>query len=127
VASVWVEGIDELNTVTAELRVKRARIGAQGIRVIKRQGHQIERWAKLFVPVDTGYLRSTIGPPVVQGSAASASAEVSVSATAEYAIYVEFGTRHMAPRAYMGPALDQVSPEFVAAVKAISDPFDKGR
>lgn len=126
VASVWVEGVEEMNKVAVELRHKNRRIGAQGAAVVKAAAFQVEATGKLFCPVDTGHLKSTIGPPNFSGDGRGGAMEAEISATARYAIYVEFGTRNMAPHAFMGPALDRVSPGFVAAVYAISDPFDGG-
>lgn len=123
-ASVWVEGIEDLNTVAVQLDVKSQRVGAQGSRVLRAATYQVEAVAKLFCPVDTGHLKSTIGPPEFSGDGRHGEMEGKVSATANYSIYVEFGTRRSAPQAFMGPALDRVSPGYVAAVHAISDPFD---
>lgn len=125
-ASVWVEGVDEMNRVAVDLRRKNHRIGAQGAAVLRVSAFRVEVWAKAFAPVDTGHLKSTIGPPKFSGDGRAGAMEATISATARYAVYVEFGTRHMAPRAFMGPALDRVSGDFVAAVHAISDPFDGG-
>jgi HK97 gp10 family phage protein len=125
-ASVWVEGVEEMNQVAVDLRRKNGRIGAQGATVVRAAALRVEATAKLFCPVDTGHLRGTIGPPQFSGDGRHGGMEAAISATARYAIYVEFGTRYMAPRAYMGPALDRVSPQFVAAAAAIADPFDGG-
>ena len=126
-ASVWVEGIEEINTISLQLHAKRNRIGAQGAAVVKAAAFAVEALGKQFCPVDTGHLRSTIGPPNFSGDGRSGGMEAAISATARYAVYVEWGTRYMAPRAFLGPALDRVGPEFAAAVEAISDPFDGGR
>lgn len=125
-ATIWFEGIEELYVVEAQLRRKRQRIGAQGAAVVRASALQVEALGKLFVPVDTGHLKSTIGPPSYRGDGRFGSMEAAISATARYAVYVEYGTRHMAPRPYMGAALDVVAPQFHAAAAAISDPFDGG-
>lgn len=122
-ATVWVEGIEEINTIRLEMRGKRGRIGAQGAAVVKASALQVEALGKLFCPVDTGHLKSTIGPPRFSGDGRYGEMEAAISATARYAIYVEWGTRNMAPHAFMGPALDRVGPDFAAAVEAISDPL----
>jgi HK97 gp10 family phage protein len=126
VATVWVEGIEEINTISEQLRTKKGRIGAQGSAVLRVSAFKVEALGKLFCPVDTGHLRGTIGPPRFSGDGRYGEVEAAISATAAYAGYVEWGTRYMAPRAYLGPALDRVGPEFAAAVAAISDPFDGG-
>lgn len=122
--SVWVEGIDELNTVAVQLRTAGARVGARGSMVLRASALRVEAGAKLFCPVDTGHLKGSIGPPEFIGDGRSGRAEAVITAHASYASYVEHGTKNMAPAAYMGPALDRVGPDFAAAVEAISDPFD---
>lgn len=52
-----------------------------------------------LVPVDTGYLRSTIS---VQ---ATSDTSVMAEATAEYAEYVEYGTYKMSAQPYFAPAV----------------------
>jgi HK97 gp10 family phage protein len=122
-ASVWVVGIDELNTVAAELRTAQARIGAKGSAVVRASALKVETWGKAFAPVKTGHLKGTIGVDF-HGDGRSGAMEAEIGPTAAYGRYVEFGTSRMAPQAYMGPALDRVSPDFVAACEAISDPFE---
>jgi HK97 gp10 family phage protein len=126
VATVWVEGIDDVNTIAVQLHRKSRRVGAQGAVVLRAAALRVEATAKLFAPVDTGHLKSTIGPPVYSGDGRGGGMEAAISATAAYARFVEWGTRNMAPRAFMGPALDRVGPEFAGAVAAIADPFDGG-
>jgi HK97 gp10 family phage protein len=123
VVSVWVEGIDELNTVELKLRAAKGRVGAKGSQVVRRSAFQVETWAKAFVPVRFGHLKGSIGPPSFSGDGRHGGMEATISATARYAAYVEWGTSRMAPRAFMGPALDRVSPDFAGAVEAISDPL----
>jgi HK97 gp10 family phage protein len=122
---MWFEGIDELNTITYELERANGQIGAKGAAVIRRSAHQVEAVAKLFCPVDTGHLKGTIGVDV-DGDGRFGAMSAEIGPTAHYGGYVEFGTRNMAPHAYMGPALDRVTPSFVAACEAITDPFDGG-
>lgn len=120
--SVWVEGIDELNTVEAELRTARGRIGSKGSAVVRAAALQVESLAKQFVPVDTGHLKGTISPEF-SGDGRFGGMEAEIGPTASYGGYVEWGTSRMAPHAYMGPALDRVAPDFVAACEAIADPL----
>jgi HK97 gp10 family phage protein len=123
--TVWFEGIDELNTVTADLARKNGRIGVQGSQVLRKSAAQVEALGKLFCPVDTGHLESTIGTSF-GGDGRSGAMSAEIGPTADYGGYVEWGTRNMAPHAYMGPALDRVAPSYVAAAAAISDPFGRG-
>lgn len=66
-----------------------------------------------LVPVDTGYLQSTI-------SSSSDDWSMTAYADAEYAQYVEFGTWKMAAQPYFAPALaaawDEAAPAFDQAI-----------
>lgn len=121
--TVWFEGIDDMNTVAADLRAASGRVGAKGAVVVRAAAARVEATAKLFAPVDTGNLRGSIGPPVIEGDGRSGDIEAAITAHANYSRFVEWGTERMAPAAFMGPALDRVGPEFAAAVEAISDPL----
>lgn len=70
--------------------------------------------AKSMCPVDTGTLQSSIGVST-EGNRAT------VSADADYAAYVEFGTSKMAPQPYLMPALlgnyDAILSEMASAIK----------
>lgn len=122
-ASIWVENIDELNTVEARLRTAQGRIGSKGSAVVRSAALRVEELAKQFVPVDTGHLKGTITPEF-SGDGRFGGMEAVIGPTANYGGYVEWGTSRMAPQAYMGPALDIVGPDFVAACEAIADPLD---
>ncbi|MCW5951793.1 MAG: HK97 gp10 family phage protein [Propionibacteriaceae bacterium] len=82
--------------------------------IIRKTAADIERDAKLFAPVDTGFLRSSIGIDSPDPM------EAVIGPTAEYAPFLEFGTAHMAPHAFMGPAFDRHSGDFVAAFDQLS-------
>lgn len=77
--------------------------------------------ARELVPVDTGFLQSSIVPVVVtSGFARGSSARfiAGVSARAHYWAHVEYGTIHMAARPYLTPARNEVArwlPGVVAA------------
>jgi HK97 gp10 family phage protein len=58
--------------------------------------------AKVLCPVDTGALQNSIG---VERNTPGPG-DVTVSATMEYAAYVEWGTSRRAAQPYMRPALD---------------------
>ena len=55
--------------------------------------------ARRLAPVRTGHLRSSIATGPIEGNT------VRVSATADYAAYVELGTRYMAAQPFLKPAL----------------------
>ena len=58
-------------------------------------------YAKRVVPVDTGFLRSSI-------TMSSAGNTATVTAAAGYALFVELGTHKMAAQPYLIPGLEQV-------------------
>jgi HK97 gp10 family phage protein len=72
--------------------------------VIQKSGHDIVARSQTICPVDTGNLKNSIG--VDFGGLGW-----EAGPTAHYGGYVEYGTRYMAPQAYMGPAFEQVTGE----------------
>lgn len=87
---------------------------------VRTRAHDIENLAKQNVPVDTGYLKSTIGVTLGVDDLIAV-----VGASAHYAAFVEYGTATpMAPRPYLGPAFEAVRPAFEADIAAIvKDPL----
>lgn len=118
--SVWFEGIDELNTVTADIRRATNRVGSDGAALVKRSAFAVEKLGKQFCPVDTGFLKGSITTDF-SGDGRFGAMEAEIGPEASYGVYVELGTRRAAPQAYMGPALDIVGPTFVAAAAALAD------
>lgn len=76
-----------------------AQIEAAVRRLLDNVADDIEADAQRIVPVDTGHLRSTIHRGPVEGHS------VKIHADADYAAYVELGTRHMDAQPYLKPAL----------------------
>lgn len=82
--------------------------------------------AKEIVPVRTGHLLESISAvfgedvedPDSDGSS-RAFAPVQVVADTPYASFVEFGTSKMAAHPFMGPAAEELEPEFLAGVDSI--------
>jgi HK97 gp10 family phage protein len=64
-------------------------------------GAEMEDTARQIVPVDTGFLQSTLYHRVDP-----AALTLEIGATADYAMYVEMGTRRMAAEPYLRPAFD---------------------
>lgn len=113
-ATVWFEGVDELNRVAAGFVVAGGRIGALGAAVLRKSAMDVERDAKMFCPVDTGNLRGSISTSF-SGDGRGGSMSAEIGPTASYGSYVEFGTSRMGPSAFMGPALDRNTPSFLEA------------
>lgn len=70
--------------------------------------------ATTLVPVDTGYLQSTINAWADEDSAEA-------EATAEYAQYVEYGTWKMAAQPYFEPALQQAQQAAIEVAIELQD------
>lgn len=116
-ATVWFDGVEDLNRLAADLTAGADRVtGERARQVIRKTAVDVERDAKAFAPVDTGNLKNSIGHSDLRRVGTSGTLEVEIGPTANYGGYVEWGTSRMAPRAYMGPALDRNTPAFVAAV-----------
>lgn len=76
-----------------------------------RLGTMIQNDARSRCPVDTGRLRASITVKrLPQG--------VVVGSNVEYAGYVEYGTRHMAARPYLRPAVAAAASRWPAVVKS---------
>lgn len=65
--------------------------------------------------VDTGHLRNSVQVQRPE------TFEALVTVGAEYAAHLEFGTRRMEARPYMGPAFAAIAPEFEDAMKRLFD------
>ena len=67
--------------------------------IIKRNGADLQQKAQINAPVDTGTLKRSIVPTIEDNGLTAR-----VKAGAEYAPYVEYGTRYMTAKPYMKPA-----------------------
>ena len=75
-------------------------------KLLKSVAADIQRKAMRTVPVDTGNLKRSILVDVSDDGK-----EATVTATADYAAYVEYGTRKMTARPFMRPAAEEVAKE----------------
>lgn len=91
-------------------------VGANVAKVVRKSAADVEAHAKARTPVDTGYLRSSIGSDHGRDGNLTYS---DIGPTANYGSYVEFGTHRAGPQPYMMPAADKVAPSFVAGVEAV--------
>jgi phage gpG-like protein len=71
-------------------------------RDLARRAVRVESAAKQACPVDTGRLRMSITWAL---GSDEAGVYADVGTNVEYALHVEYGTRHMAARPYLRPAL----------------------
>jgi HK97 gp10 family phage protein len=117
-----VDGIDldlgDLNRVAVALDRAAGQVGAAAAQVLRKTTLDIEATAKQFAPVDTGALRNSIGHDIT-GDGRYGVLEAEIGPTVDYAPYVEFGTSRQAPAAFMGPALDRHTPDFIAALEQL--------
>lgn len=82
--------------------------------VVKYSG-DLQKAAIRKVPVRTGHLKRSIQPPTFSEDVFTGT----VVATAEYAYWVEKGTRFMAAQPFMEPAFNEIRQEFLNAVQKV--------
>lgn len=75
-------------------------------KAVKLNGSEMERTMKNVSPVDTGFLRRSITSSI-------SSYEARVEPTAEYAAYVEYGTRKRYATPFVRPAMKMQEPKFI--------------
>lgn len=73
----------------------------------------VETDAKLFAPVDTGRMRSSINANIAPNGLSA-----SVDVATDYAVFVEFGTRTQAAQPFLGPAYEKNRLAFLSNLKA---------
>ena len=95
---------------------KAQQVVAKAAADVQRTGAAIAQ--QLFKPppegASTGATANSIGVDLEDGGLAA-----SIGPTTSYAPYLEFGTRRMSPRPFMGPALAAVEPSFTAAMEQL--------
>lgn len=75
--------------------------------VVQKNGSEIQTKAQQKAPVDTGNLKRSIGLTMRDGGLTA-----EVEPTAEYAPYVELGTRFMNAQPYLRPAFEEQKEQF---------------
>lgn len=101
-AGIKIEGLDKL-----QKHLKKQCTLDDVRNVVKMNGAELQNKAKRIAPVDTGTLKRSIGLEITE---AGMTAEV--EATAEYAPYVEYGTRFMKAQPYIRPSLEEQKKSF---------------
>lgn len=107
--NVQLTGINELRVA---LRGKTDLAAAR--RVVRRNGAQLQQKARKNAPVDTGFLRRSIGLKFSQGGLTATCA-----AGADYAPYQEWGTRCMTAHPFMKPAFAGQKAQFLRDMKQL--------
>lgn len=83
-------------------------------RVVRHNGAEMQEKAQRNAPVDTGTLERSIGLEITDSGMAA-----EVEPTAEYAPYVELGTRFMEAQPYLKPAFDDQKEKFKKDMKKL--------
>ena len=83
-------------------------------RVVRHNGAEMQAKAQRNAPVDTGYLKRSIGLEITAGGMTA-----EVEPAAEYAPYVELGTRFMEAQPYLGPAFNEQKEKFEKDMKKL--------
>lgn len=107
----WDTG--ELRALAADLGRASASATRKASQVVRKATLDVEARAKAYAPVDTGALMNSIASTFSDAGLSGV-----VGPTVEYGAYVEMGTSNpnYPPQPYMGPALADIEPGFVAAM-----------
>ena len=83
-------------------------------KVVRHNGAEMQAKAQQNAPVDTGTLKRCIGIEITDGGMTA-----EVEPTADYAPYVELGTRFMEAQPYLGPAFNEQKEKFKKDMKKL--------
>jgi HK97 gp10 family phage protein len=101
--------VSDVYALAVAMEAQTRTTAASAAQAVARSAAAIERDAKIFAPVDTGALRSSISRTVTGLTA-------EIGPTALYGGFVEHGTSRSGPNPYMRTALARATPGFVAAM-----------
>lgn len=104
----------EIGRLTADLKQAGLEAQRKAPTVVRKAATDVEAFAKIHAPVDTGYLRGSISADIQPFRAV-------IGPTASYGMHVEKGTSRQRPQPYMEPALRKVEPGFVAAMQKLAE------
>lgn len=107
--SIKISGADKLSDA-----LKHAQRMVDVKACVSKHGADLNKVMVEKAPVKTGFLRRSI-----KLSKSDDGMSVTVEPTAEYAPYLEYGTRFMRERPFVKPALEKVKPKFIRDVKKI--------
>ncbi len=111
--------ISEVRALGTRLANAGRRVGVDASRLLRVTALRIEADGKVFAPVDTGFLRSSISTTITgNGNAGIMTAEI--GPTAEYGIFQEYGTSTQPGQPFMGPAFDRNVPGFTAGLAQLA-------
>lgn len=108
-AEIKFEGIAKLN------KGLKKRMDMSTVKtVVKKNGSEMQKKAQRNAPVDTGNLKNNIGLEISDGGMTA-----TVEPTAEYAPYVELGTRFMEAQPFLKPAFEEQKKQFEKYLKEL--------
>lgn len=108
--------VSGLNKLMVELGAEATHAPHQARKVVQEHAAKVKATAQQLVPQDTGELQRSIS---YETRVSKGGAFGEVGPTARHGIFVEWGTSKMAPRAFMGPALDRHSDDFVDGIAEV--------
>ena len=85
-------------------------------RVVLQNGTELQQKMMRASPVDTGFLRRSIG---LSANRADLGLSVSVMPNAEYAPYLEYGTRYINSQPFVRPSFNKQKHIFISDLKAL--------
>lgn len=97
-----VTGVNELKVALT----KKANLDAVR-RVVRQNGAELQSKTQRKAPVDTGTLKRSVGLELSGGGLTA-----TVEPTAEYAPYLEYGTRFMEAQPFVNPAFNEQKEQF---------------
>ena len=100
--SIQIKGIDKL-----QKKLRKNATMADVKTIVRTNVIEMNRTASRLAPVDTGFLRRSIIFEVANGGLTATS-----TVGAEYAPYLEYGTRFMSAQPFMRPAYNQQKAKF---------------
>lgn len=106
---IKLEGMEKLQ-VKLKKNVQMSKVK----QIVKDNGAALQEAAQRKAPVDTGNLKQNIGLEIRDGGMTA-----EVEPTAEYAAYVEYGTRFMNAQPYMRPSYNQQKEKFKSDMKKL--------
>lgn len=104
------KGINGLNKLQAKLRNAEKTLQNDISDAINKGAYEIEAQSKLLAPVDTGYMRNTINTKTGR-------MEATISVTAEYGMFVEFGTSKQAPQPFFYIVFEQMKEQIIKDIE----------
>lgn len=105
-----VKGVDRMVRQLAA-KGKQARVATEA--ELQKSSLRIERAAKVKAPVDTGAMKNAIF------SAKHGNLTYKVTSPQFYSVYVELGTRKMAAKPFLRPAIDAERPKLISNLRKI--------